>query len=132
MRADAHSMAMRSGLKQLRNRYEGLHVAPRSTNVYRDVQPRSADVAGLVFDKLIHQGCAASSRFRTPRRPACCGIILNLVEPVFQVSRIFVKFDSDLAERIDSSGTLRFPVMVFAAFLLSAEVARHCDIDCKC
>jgi hypothetical protein len=40
--------------------------------------------------------------------------------------RIPVELYRDLAECVDSSGTLRFIVMVFAVLLLAAEDARHC------
>ena len=96
----------------------------------RDVQSRCADAARLVADELIHQSRTASSRFCVSRRSACRGIFLELVEPVFQMRRVPVELYGDLAERVDSSGALRFPVMVLAALLSGAEVERHCDTGC--
>jgi hypothetical protein len=59
------------------------------------------------------------------RWSACRGVILDFVEPVLQALRISVKLYRDLAEGVDSSGTLRFLIMEPTALLFAAEVERH-------
>jgi hypothetical protein len=49
-----------------------------------------------------------------------------------QRMRVLVELDGDLAKGVDSSGTLRFVVMEFPAFLVLVEVQRHSDSDTGC
>lgn len=117
---------MRCRLEYLRDRNKGLYVASRPADVYCDVQSGRGYATLLLVDKLVDKECTASSRSCTLRRTVFRSIVLELIEPVLQLRRVPMEFDSDLAKGIDPAGTLRFFVMIPPLFLLAAEIERHC------